>query len=155
MLCVHPFSFPLIIMALIKNPKGRIVEVSDERKVYLLDPKPVHTRPDGKRIALVKSRHEEGYTEPSASEVKQYEAGNEKDAKPEKVELKEKEVEVVEKKKTKKQLKEEEAALEIEVRDAEGDVEKYEALSDDGKKLYIELFESAPEKEEKKEEEAA
>lgn len=37
------------------------------------------------------------------------------------------------------------ADMEIKVREAEGDAEKYDALSDNEKEMYLELFESAPE----------
>lgn len=155
----------------LKNPKGRIVEVDDARAAYLLDPKPVLLRKDGKpktnedgdTFPLVKAKHEEGYTKPTAAEIKAYEEEEE-----EKREQHEEEQglraagaqamvaasmlanRANSTKKTKvkeKKVKEEKGDEELEatVRDAEGDAAKYDALSDEGKEMYITFFGEAPE----------
>jgi len=67
-------------MALVKNPKGRIVDVSKEMAEYLLAEKPTKTiegramRNDrGDPVVVVKAAHEKGYTKPTDAEIKRYE----------------------------------------------------------------------------------
>lgn len=122
----------------IKNAKGRLVGVTDERYEFLLSPNPVHVDPvSGKRIPLIKSPHEQGFTKPTQAEIDEAERMNEEAAagtlpppvKPPKP--------TKEKKLTK-------AEVEAKVRDAEGDKAKYSALSDEEKQMYLELFEEVP-----------
>lgn len=151
----------------LKNQKGRIVEVPDERGKYLLDPNPVLLRKDGKpktdndgnTFPLVKSKHEEGYTVPTKAEIKEYEDRQEegRTASEEEAEMREAGARAIagaamlanraSKKKpvAKKPAPKEDDELEGTVRDAEDDVEKYDALSEEGKALYLELFGDAPE----------
>lgn len=56
-------------MAWIKNPKGRIVEVTDERKEFLLNPTPMVTGGDGKRVPYIKQACEQGFSEPTDDEI--------------------------------------------------------------------------------------
>jgi len=65
---------------LIKNPKGRIVDVSKEMAEYLLAEKPTKTiegramRNDrGDPVVVVKAAHEKGYTKATPEEIAQYE----------------------------------------------------------------------------------
>lgn len=153
----------------LKNPKGRIVDVSDERGAYLLNPNPVLMRKDGKpktdndgnTFPLVKSKHEEGYTVPTKAEIKAYEDQQEAEQNlaQEEADMREagaraiagaamlanRAVKTTTKKTTKKKEPEGGEELEASVRDAEGDAEKYDELSEDGKALYLELFGEAPE----------
>ncbi len=143
------------MVTLIKNPSGRIVSMTPERKAYLLDPKPMHTDPqNGKKIALIKQEYEQGWTEPTEADIAAWEEENkpkptgtvapavapaaDETAKP--------------KKKTKKEIAEAEAAaaakdaeLEASVRDAEDDKEKFDALSVAGQEMYLDIFGEAPE----------
>lgn len=157
----------------LKNKKGRIVEVDDKRAEYLLNPNPVLLRKDGKpktnedgdTFPLVKSKDEEGYTKPTAAEIKAYEA--EQDAAREQYEEEQglraagaqamvaaamlgNKANRVQKPKAKKAKEEKEddtggADMEATVRDAEGDAKKYNALDDTGKEMYIGIFGEAPE----------
>ncbi len=159
----------------LKNPKGRIVEVTDERGEYLLNTNPVLLREDGKpktdldgrTYPLIKGEHEKGYTTPSPSEVKAYEA--EQQASRDQIEeeqnlrmagaqamiastlLSQRANVVAKPKKAEKKAKAQDVDdgadvdLEIQARDAEGDAKKYDALSDEAKEMYIALFGDAPE----------
>ena len=59
-------------MPILKNPKGRLVSVTQEAAEYLLSSRPTKTitgveqKDDkGQPVAVVKSQHEQGYTKPS------------------------------------------------------------------------------------------
>jgi len=142
-------------MPLIKNPLGAVVEVSDERYEYLVNPKPMHTDPQtGKKTVLLKQAEEQQYSKVTPEEEKAWQADQDTRFK-----------------KAKGGNKIETApedrfggakapaspatpathtpvthtpAMEANVHDAEWNVEKYNALTDDEKVLYIELFETAP-----------
>lgn len=153
----------------LKNQKGRIVDVSDERGKYLLDPNPVLMRRDGKpktdndgnTFPLVKSKHEEGYTVPTKAEIKAYEDQQEAEQaqSQEEADMREagaraiagaamlanRAVKTAAKKPTKKVEQKEDEELEATVRDAEDDAKKYDELTEEGKALYLELFGDAPE----------
>lgn len=153
----------------LKNKKGRIVEVDDKRAAYLLDPNPVLLRKDGKpktneegdTFSLVKSKDEEGYTKPTAAEIKAYEAEQEeqREQHEEMENMKNAGAQAIaaaalmanrankpqKPKKVKEKKEDDGAELEATVRDAEGDAEKYNALDDAGKEMYIGFFGEAPE----------
>jgi len=64
---------------LIKNPKGRIVDVTPEMGEYLLADKPQKTidgreirNKDGAPVVIQKGAHEKGYTKPTDAELEQY-----------------------------------------------------------------------------------
>lgn len=127
-------------MPWIKNPKGRVVTVSDEHYEFLLNPHPMHTDPvTGKKFEMTKQKHEEGYMKPTDAEIAAAERGEE---------TKPKKAPAAKPAKTQKQAKEEKpedaAAMEANVRDAEGDAAKFAALSDDEKEMYLELFGEEP-----------
>jgi len=65
---------------LIKNPKGRIVDVTEEMGEYLLAERPKKTidgriikNKDGDAVIVQKGAHEKGYTKPTDAEIKRYE----------------------------------------------------------------------------------
>jgi hypothetical protein len=154
---------------LVKNPKGRIVSVSEEFGAYLLDPKPVLMRRDGKpktdldgnTFPLVKAEHEKGFTLPSKAEIAAYEKEEEEGREGAENEqalrdagaraiagaalLANNAAKTSIKKKVKAAPQADPVEDEATVRDAEGDAKKYNALSDTQKELYIELFTDAPE----------
>lgn len=154
----------------LKNQKGRIVEVDDARAAYLLNPNPVLLRKDGKpktnedgdTFPLVKSKHEEGYTKPTAAEIKAYEEGeNEsREAYEEEQGMRNAGAQAMlaaammanranapKKAKPAKKVKEaqDDGDIEASVRDAEGNAAAYDALSDEGKEMYVSIFGEAPE----------
>jgi hypothetical protein len=157
----------------LKNKKGRIVTVTDERGAYLLDPNPLLLRKDGKPktnedgdvFPLVKSKDDEGFTVPTKAEIAAYEAEQEEARERYEEEqglrnagaqamvaaaMMANKANRVSKPATKRKAKEEKgddggADLEATVRDAEGDAKKYNALDDAGKEMYIGIFGEAPE----------
>lgn len=60
-------------MAWIKNPKGRVVQVSDERKAFLLDPNPMVVHSSGRKTPYIRQAGEIGYVEPTDAEVERAE----------------------------------------------------------------------------------
>ena len=168
-------------MPLIKNPKGKIVAVTKERKQYLLSDNPYaldaegnpKKNNNGKYATLIKAAHEFGWMEVTADEAKAYEdqlaedqeaaegvtlaheaAGitavaaalaakraSDADQKNAAGKGKVKAGGPGRKTKAEKEAEAKLAAEEMEkrVRDAEGDKDKYEALSDDEKELYVQL----------------
>lgn len=165
--------------ALIKNKHGKISQISDERKKFLLDPHPILMKangkpkldPEGDPIFAVKGEYEKGYVDVTPAEEKAYWAEMEarKEQRDEEDEAQEianaaanaaiqasvraakagtgkgksgrksnaqKEAEEAEAKKVEEEKK---AAMEVTVRAAEGDKAKYDALSDEEKKMYADL----------------
>jgi len=66
-------------MLLIKNPKGRIVDVDDAMNEYLLADKPKKTidgreirNKDGAVVVVQKAAHEKGFTKPTDAEIEKY-----------------------------------------------------------------------------------
>lgn len=179
-------SLPKSFMALtlIKNKKGRIVSCSPERKKFLLDTKPVALKANGQPkednngnpIRIIKSQEEEGWSDVTPAEQKQFEAelAAEQDEAQEVQDAQRAAMLATEtaasltakagnvaqrnanakgkpgrKSKAEKEAEESAAAkvkeeMEAKVREAQDDAEKYDALSDDEKAMYIELFEEAP-----------
>lgn len=165
---------------LLKNPRGRIVSVSEERGEYLLNPHPVllnskgkpKLNKDGEEIPVIKARYEEGYTKPTKEEIDAYMEKREEDqeaaeeaqdaqdaaaaaaaaaslaavkaaqagSKAKKGGRKSK----AQKEAEAKEAEEKKAEMEGKVRDAEGDKAKYDALSDDEKKMYADLGMEVP-----------
>ncbi len=163
-------------LTLIKNPKGRVVSVSPERKKYLLDPNPVALKVNGQpkednngnKIPLIKAEYERGWLDVTQAEyddfVDEMESGQDDAQEAEDAvraatlatataaQLSAKAGGSTAKKTAGRKSNAQKAAeaklkeeLEASVRDAEDDAEKYAALSDDGKAMYLELFGDAPE----------
>lgn len=163
---------------LLKNPRGRIVSVTQERGEYLLNPRPVllnskgkpRLNAEGEEIPLIKARYEEGYTKPTQAEIDAYlekqaedqaaaeeaaEATNAAAVAATAASMAAARAAQVGNKTTAKKggrksnaqkAAEQEARAEMEgkVRDAEGDKAKYDALSDEEKKLFAELGMEVP-----------
>ena len=70
----------------IKNPKGRIVQVSDDAAVYLLATNPTSTiagvpltNNKGQKVQVIKAEHEKNYSEPTKKEVEDFLKGSSQD----------------------------------------------------------------------------